>query len=220
MNNRREIHDRCEIKQNQLELSRKRNRGIQHQNTYRMKKRNAQLRSQRISSLQLLQGSLVVGPCGSVSVVDGVPTALLSPRIAPTTSMKLFLLRFFSSRSLSFSVRSVLISPEFRADSGGLELPPVASVLCLPPFSPLSNLTLVSRLNTPAILAIPGIDGMVGFLGVEREILLASRWKFCDEMRFLLPSASGEEEAPVGSGVDTRGGVVVVSNVMDVGRRI
>jgi len=190
-----------------------------------MKRENAQLRSQRISLLQLrlLQGSAVAGTCGSASVVDGVPTALLSPRIAPTTSMKLFRLRFFSSRSLSFSVRSALSSPEFRADSGALEVPPVTSVLCLPPFSPvplsLSNLKLVSRLSTPAILAIPGIDGMVGFLGVEREILLASRWKFCDEIRFLLPSASGDEEAPVGSGVDTRGGVAVVSNVMDVGRR-
>ena len=176
--------------------------------------------------LRLLQASPALGTWGSVSVVGGVVTALLSPRIAPTTSMKLFLLRFFSSRSLSFSVRSAPISPEFRAVSDALELPPVASVLCLAPFSPLllSNLTLVSRLNTPAMPAIPGIPCIPApFLGVEREILLANRWKFWDEIRFLLPSASGvgdEVEAPVGSGVDTRGGVAVVSNVMDVGRRI
>jgi len=170
--------------------------------------------------LRLLQASLALGPCGSVSVVGGVATALLSPRIAPTTSMKLFLLRFFSSRSLSFSTRSALISPEFLADSGALELPPVASVLSLAPFSPSplsEDLKLVSRLNTPAIPARPGIPP---FLGVEREILLANRWKFCDDIRFLLPSASGDEEAaPLGSGVDTRGGVAVVSNVIDVGRR-
>jgi hypothetical protein len=69
--------------------------------------------------------------------------------------------------------------------------------------------------------AIPGIP--IPFLGVEREILLARRWKFCDEILFLFPSASGvgeDEEAPVGSGVDTRGGVAVVSNVMAVGSRI
>jgi hypothetical protein len=69
------------------------------------------------------------------------------------------------------------------------------------------------------MLAIPGIP----FLGDEIEILLARRWKFCDEILFLFPSASGladDDEAPVGSGVDTRGGVTVVSNVMDVGRRV
>ena len=140
--------------------------------------------------------------------------------------MKLFLLRFFSSRSLSFSVRSALISPEFRAVTGALELPPAASMLSLAPLSPVplsEDLALVSRLNTPAMPAIPGIPCKPApFLGVEREILLANREKFCDEIRFLLPSASGvgdEVEAPVGSGVDTRGGVAVVSNVMDVGRR-
>ena len=136
--------------------------------------------------------------------------------------MKLFLFRFFSSRSLSFSDRSALISPEFLALSGALELPPAASVLSLAVFSPLplslsEDLALASRLNTPAIPAIPGIP----FLGVESEILLANRWKFCDEIRFLLPSTSGDEETvPVGSGVDTRGGVAVVSNVIDVGRRM
>lgn len=171
-----------------------------------------------------LQVSPALGPCGSVSVVSGVATAP-SPRRAPTTSMKLFLLRFFSSRSLSFSLRSTLISPELRAVAGALELPPAASVLSLGPFSPVplsADLVLVSRLNTPAMPAMPGIPIPAPFLGVEREILLANREKFCDEIRLLLPSASGledEAETPVGSGVDTRGGVEVVSNVIDVGRR-
>ena len=138
--------------------------------------------------------------------------------------MKLFLLRFFSSRSLSFSARSAVISPEFRAVSGALELPPGISVLSLALLSPLLLsvvLKLVSRLNTPAIPAMPGIPcNPAPFLGVESESRLASRWKFCDEIRFLLPSVSrGGEEPPVGSGVATRGGVALVSNVMDVGRR-
>lgn len=191
--------------------------------------KDAEIRSHRERNpslyLRLLQASPALGPCGSVSGGGGVAAALLSPRIAPTTSMKLFLLRFFSSRSLS---RSVLISPEFRAVSGALELPPAASVLSLAAFSPLplplsEDLTLVSRLSTPAIPAIPGMPcNTAPFLGVEREILLANRWKFCDEIRFLLPSVSGVgvEDVPVGSGVDTRGGVAVVSNVIDVGRRI
>jgi hypothetical protein len=66
--------------------------------------------------------------------------------------------------------------------------------------------------------AIPGMFGIDPFLGTERDILLANRWKFCDEIHFLFPSVSGLGDE-VGSGVNALGGVAVVSKVMDVGRR-